>query len=254
MLDTGLIATGVAIVLVIYVSSQLAPVSAFDPEDVLDRLIAPAIGALLAGRAVATLLDDPQSFRTLRSFLVIRGGVEFWPGVLAMVVLLAIGIRRRGGSVSVGLAELAPFALWGYATFEATCLLRDGCYGPASAIGLTPNGLQTRMLPIGVLAGLAVAALAVIINRRSSGTPAKNLLLAVGGLALVRSTVSIWLPRIGDRPTRQHLESIGVLGAAIVAGAAMGVRGAARRRRSAGLVFTPPAAPSMTDRPASGAQ
>ena len=123
MLDTGLLATGVAIVLVIYVSSQLAPVSAFDPDDVLDRLIAPAIGGLLAGRAVATLLDDPQSFRTVRSFLVIRGGVEFWPGVLAMVALLAIGIRRRGGSVSVGLAELAPFALWGYATFEATCLL-----------------------------------------------------------------------------------------------------------------------------------
>src|SRR3546814_6179302 len=53
-------------------------------------------------------------------------------------------VRRRRRRGHEALPELAPFALWGYALYEATCGLRDGCYGPVSSLGLTPDGLAER--------------------------------------------------------------------------------------------------------------
>lgn len=219
MLDTGLLFTGATMWLVVAAAARWAPVSVIDRKDVLDRLIVPSLVGLVAGRLAAVILDDPTSLGSVRSLLVIRSGVEFWPGVAAALALLMWGLRRERAHVSIALAELAPFLLWGYAAYEATCLVRDGCYGPVSSIGVVPQGLRIRMFPVGLVAALAVMVLGFAVRHLRAWSPTAKVLLALGGVATARSVASIWLPRLGDGPTRQHLESVvvGLLVLAVVA-------------------------------------
>jgi len=210
MLDTGLLLTGALVWLVVSVAARWAPAAVLDRAEIVDRLVVPAIVGLLAGRLVAVVLDDPASLGSLRAILVIRGGVEFWPGVAVAVVTLAWTLRRQRLDLRLALGDLAPFLLWGYATYEAACVVRDGCYGPVSAIGLVPDGLRTRMFPVGVVVGLVVFGLGFALRHLWTWSPTAKILAAVGGVAAARSVASIWLPRLGDEPTRQHLESVAV--------------------------------------------
>ena len=213
MLDAGLLATGLVLWLVIGAATRWAPVTGWSRRDVVDRLYLPVLVGILVGRAWAAVLDDPASMRSFRAFLVVRGGVEFWPGVAVVAGLLVLGARRRDESAMRVLADLAPFLLWGYAVYEAGCLIRDGCYGPASPIGLIPPGLRTTMLPLGPLVAAVIVGLGLGLRRLDGWPPAKRILLAVGGVALTRSVASVWLPRLGDDLTRQHRESlVAVLG------------------------------------------
>lgn len=210
MLDTGLLLTGVLLWLVLTVAARRAPVPGMTHSEVLDRLMGPALAGLVIGRLVAVVLDDPASLRSLRALLVIRGGVEFLPGVAVAMGVLGWELRRHGRGVWRGFADLAPFALWGYATYEATCVVRDGCYGPASPVGLMPDGLRTRMFPVGLAVGLIVALIGLWV-RSSTWSATAKLLLAVGGVTAVRALAAIWLPRIGGGLTRPHVESVAVL-------------------------------------------
>lgn len=210
MLDTGLLLSGLVIAVAVWAGVRWLPMPGWKPEEVLDRLLTAGIVGVLAGRLAAASLDDPGSLRAIRTFLVIRGGVEFWPGAVAAVLVVAVGLRRAGRSVLEGVASLAPIALVGYGAFEGACLLRDGCYGPAAPIGLRPDGLATTMIPAGVVVGAGLAIGAVVLARRSGSPPIARLLAAVVAVALLRSIASIWLPRLGDELTRPHRESIAV--------------------------------------------
>jgi len=230
MLDTGLLLTGALVWLVVSVAARWAPASVLDRGEIVDRLVVPAMVGLLAGRLVAVVLDDPASLGSLRSILVIRGGVEFWPGVAVALAALAWTLRRQRADVGLALADVAPFLLWGYATYEAACVVRDGCYGPVSAVGLVPDGLRTRMFPIGVIVGLVVFALGFALRHLWTWSPTAKILAAVGGVAATRSVASIWLPSLGDEPTRQHLESVAVTLSVAAVAVTVVVVGRARRR------------------------
>lgn len=232
MLDLGLLFSGVVMLLVVSAASRWAPSAFLGRSEVLDRLYVPAVLGILGGRVAAAALDDPGSLRSVRALLVIRGGVEFWPGVAVTTGALAFGLRRRRVEVAGGLAELAPYLLWGYASYEITCLVRDGCYGPASPIGLVPEGLTARQFPIGLVVGATLAVLATVLRQLWSISAPAKLLLAVGGLAAVRSVASFWLPRLGDGLSRPHLESAGVLTATVVVAAAIRGRQVWRHRRA----------------------
>jgi hypothetical protein len=230
MLDFGLLTSAITIVVVVAVATRWAPTPALGARSVGDRLHAPVIIGVLTGRVVAAALDDPTSLRSLRALLVIRGGVEFWPGVAAAIGVLVWGTRRRRDeSAGLTLAELAPFLLWGYATWEATCLLRDGCYGPVSSIGLVPDGLTTRHFPVGLVVALGVTLLGVALHQLWGWLPWAKVAAAVAGVAAARSVASIWLPRLSDSLTRQHLQSLAVLGGCAVLAAGVTLRGWTRR-------------------------
>jgi hypothetical protein len=214
MLDVGLLVSGGVIVVVLTLAPRWAPTSSFPGGEVLDRLVVPAVVGLIAARVMAAALDDRASLRSVRALLVVRGGVEFWAGAAVMLALVAWGLRRGGEDPLSGLADLAPFVLWGYAAYEATCLLRDGCYGPESPVGLVPDGLRTRMFPVGLVIAAAIVAVGVSV-RRVQSPAATRVLVAIGGVAAVRALASFWLPRLGDGLTRQHIESIAVLGAVL---------------------------------------
>lgn len=251
MLDTGLIFTGALMWLVVAVAARWAPISVIDRNEVLDRLIVPFLAGLVAGRLTAVILDDPTSLRSVRSLLVIRGGVEFWPGVAAALAVLMWGLRRERTGVSFALAELAPILLWGYAAYEAACLVRDGCYGPVTSIGVVPSGLRIRMFPVGLVVALAVVAVGFAVRHLRAWSPTAKVLLALGGVATARSVASIWLPRLGDGPTRQHLESVvvGLVVLAVVAATTItGARTSAHRQAADAPAPTPAPAALPTER------
>jgi hypothetical protein len=236
VIDVGLMAT-IAIMLTIpAVFIRPWPPDALR-SGVLDTSLAALFAGVVVGRLTSLAFDDPGSLTSLSDLLIIRSGVEFWPGLIAGLVCLAIGARRDHILASLRLAALMPAALVAWAAFEATCLVRDGCPGPESTIGLRPDGLVTTMFPIGIAVAACAIAAAVILGRwHRSGAPSIQVAIAgVGAVAGIRSIASIWLPHIGSGPTRQHRESIA---AAALSAAAM-IIVATRNRHSPAVTPLP---------------
>lgn len=207
------------------------------PVGFFDVAVGPAFAGLIVGRLVTLALDDPGSIGSISDMLIIRSGVEFWPGAAA--ALGAAIISANLGLVPIGrrIADLAPHAMIGYAAYEAACYFRDGCYGPESTIGLRPTGLSSTMVPVGWFMAAAIIAAAVGVHTFVLRRYAPSLVVSVSVLtvAAVRSIGSIWLPHVGDGLTRQHTTSIAVTAIAGIATAIAVVKNL--QQRSAG---TPP--------------
>lgn len=184
-----------------------------DGATAIDALVVPAGAGVIVGRLTTLAIDDPRSIGSVSDMLVIRSGVEFWPAVAVVGLLVAWSGRRDRVNPLTRVADLAPFAMVGYGAYEVACLFRDGCYGPASALGIKPDGLTTSMVPVGVLMGLGAVAGAAAIRRvnETGWPPGAVAAAAVALVATVRSLGSIWLPKVGDAMTRQHRTSIAVL-------------------------------------------
>lgn len=217
MIDFGLV---VSLIVAIGVPALLAArwTSGGESSTFLDDVTAPLLVGVAVGRLVTLALDDPSSIGSLSDMLVIRSGVEFWPGVAAAVAVVAWQARRAGRPLAARLAALAPLALVGYALYEAACVFRDGCLGPVAAVGLRPPGLRTTMLPIGWFMAAATVAGAVLVQRRRDRVrPLVSVAAAAVVVASVRSVGSVWLPHVGEGITRQHRTSIALLALATVA-------------------------------------
>lgn len=211
MIDFGLV---VSLIAAIGVPALLATSWTYGDgsSSFLDDVTGPLFAGLAAGRLVTLALDDPSSIGSLSDMLVVRSGVEFWPGFVAAAGLVAWQARRARRSPMQRLAALAPLALVGYAAYEATCVFRDGCLGPLAPVGLRPPGLQATMLPVGWLMAAATLAGAVLVHRRQDRTrPVMSIATAVLVAAAVRSLGSVWLPHVGGGMTRQHWTSLSVL-------------------------------------------
>lgn len=229
MIDVGLLLTMIIAMGLPALVDRWWPLTAFgELAGFLDATIGPAFVGLGVGRLVAVGMDGPSSLGSLSDLLIVRSGVEFWPGVLAAALVVTWAAHRARVPAIARLADLTPLAMLGYAGYEATCVVRDGCFGPESPLGLQPPGTSTTMLPIGIIAATVVAAAAQVLHREQSRRPAAVIVL--GGIivvAAVRSIGSIWLPHIGDGLTRQHRSSI--LVAATATGALVALSAASRR-------------------------
>ena len=210
MIDFGLLASMIIAVGLPSLVVRWWPLRTYsDDVGVLDIALGPGFVALGVGRLTALILDDPQSIGRVADMLIIRSGVEFWPGVIAAAGLLAWMARRSGVSPLSRLGAVAPLALIGYGGYEAACIFRHGCFGPESPVGMRPVGLVTTMLPMGLVVATAVAVGAAFI--RGLSRPAVVVTAAVLMVATARSVASIWLPHVGEGLTRQHLTSIVVM-------------------------------------------
>ncbi|MFQ5557467.1 MAG: hypothetical protein ACE5GB_08190 [Acidimicrobiales bacterium] len=184
-----------------------------EPVGFLDVAVGPAFAGLAVGRLTTLALDDPSSIGSLSDMLIIRSGVEFWPGVAAALAVAVVSANLGLVSTSRRICDLAPLAMVGYAGYEVACIFRDGCFGPDSAVGLSPPGLTTTMLPIGwfMAAAVTLAAVGVRALATRGHLPIVVVLAGLLAVASARAVGSIWLPHVGDGPTRQHLTSIGVV-------------------------------------------
>ncbi len=197
----------------------------------VDGVFGPLGVGIAVGRITALALDDPGALGRLSDLLIIRSGVEFWPGLGAALIVLAVGARRAGEQPLERIAAFGPLSLVAYGLFEATCLLRGGCYGPSARLGLRPAGLGTTMLPVGIFMGVAMV-IGSFTLRLAGRRGASAVVLTSGALAVlasVRSVASIWLPKVSPGLTRAHRTSLFVSAGAMVAlGATIGSQ---RRRR-----------------------
>jgi hypothetical protein len=195
------------------------PLSTYDePVGFLDVSLGPAFAGLAVGRLTALALDDPSSIGSISDMMIIRSGVEFWPGVAAAVALLVWSASRAGVPILDRMADLAPLAMVGYAGYEASCVFRDGCFGPETSFGLRPPGLSTTMLPIGLFMAVGVVLAALGIRELKKRDVGLFVVLLSAGVAVasVRAVGSIWLPHVGDGLTRQHQTSIVVAAGTVV--------------------------------------
>ena len=204
-----------------------------EPVGFLDVAVGPAFAGLAVGRLTTLALDDPNSIGSISDMLIIRSGVEFWPGVGAALAMVILSANLGLVSMSRRISDLAPLAMVGYAGYEAACIFRDGCFGPDSALGLRPPGLATTMLPIGWFMAAAVTFAAIGVRALVTRGHAPIVVVLAGLLAVasVRAVGSIWLPHVGDGLTRQHLTSIGVVAISAIA-VAIAVARSPRRQPS----------------------
>lgn len=218
MIDVGLLATIVIVLIVPSVFVRPWPSSAA-ASGVIDVSIGALFFGLAVGRLTAVALDDPGSLTSLSDLMIIRSGVEFWPGVAAGLAWLAFGARRDGIAPLRRVAAITAPALVAWACYEATCVLRDGCPAPLSTVGLRPDGLVERMFPIGLVVAASAGAAAMVGRRwHRRGMPDIEVIVtALFSIAVVRSVASIWLPHIGNGLTRQHRTSIAVGIIAVIA-------------------------------------
>lgn len=211
MIDPGLLVSIALVVGTATILTRLMPPRTMGPRDLFDVTGIGIIAGIVAGRVVAMSFDSPAGLTHLGELMLLRSGMDFWSGVVAGVVTLAVSARRAGVAVVPRLADCAPFALCAYAVYEATCLARDGCFGPRSPLGLRPAGMGSRQFPVGLAVAVAVIVVAVGVRRLAASSPGRALLLATAGLAGIRYSAAFWLPRISSGPTRQQSEALIVL-------------------------------------------
>lgn len=233
MIDRGLLASMALIVAIVALLDRGIRRRAHDGETILNLAATPLLVGLLTGRLVAVLQDDPATLSRPLDLLLIRGGVDFWPGVAAAAGVVALGARRREVAPAAAIA-LVAFGLWAYAIYEAACVLRDGCFGPPSPVGLRPGGVGDRQVPVGLLMGLVVAGLGVLVWRHRDRLGLAGVLaVSVTGLAAVRAAAGFALPKVSAGLTRAHRQSLVVLAGALLASLAVLAMARARRVRRA---------------------
>ena len=217
MIDLRFAASALLAAVVPFLIARRAARHDEDVDYVLDVGFSAVVAGLVVARVVAVALDDPTGLGDLKSMLSVRGGVELWAGAAAGTAVVALRATRSGRSVWTVLACGAPLALWAYATWEAGCALRDGCFGPASPVGLVPPGLTQRVLPLGLLMAATVAGVGAAAWRWRHRAPMHAVVGSVAGFAIVRAVASFWLPALGDGLTRPHRESLVVAVLAVFA-------------------------------------
>lgn len=227
MMDRGLLASLVAVVVVVWAAERWI-LQRPGQASVLDVGATPLIIGIVVARLTAVLLDDPSQLGRPADLLIIRGGVEFWAGVGAAAAMLAWTARRASvNPLSYG-AAIVPAALTGYATYSIACVVRDGCFGPVSPVGLVPPFGGPRLLPVEIGVGLLLGWVAWALDRWCS-FPSVTIGIALSAVAIVRLLTAWMLPRLDTGFTRLEFESIGV---ALLAGLILfwGRRVTVRRR------------------------
>lgn len=209
MIDRGLLLSILVASALPWLITRVAPSRADHWRPAGDPLITAGLIGLVGGRIIALTLDDPASLGRLRDIMIIRGGVEFWPGLAVGALAFLFFTRREPASASARLSVAAPLFLMGYAGYEAMCIARDGCFGPPAAFGLVPVGFAGPVFPVGLVVALVTVVGGLVIRTQRPQVGSASLALLI--LALTRSVAGFHLPRLGDSLTRPHLESLGVL-------------------------------------------
>ncbi|HEC08627.1 MAG TPA: hypothetical protein ENI86_03540 [Acidimicrobiales bacterium] len=217
MIDRGLLLTLAVIVVSLVLAMRIWPPRTVDRSTMLDLATSVGVLGVVVGRLFFMALEDPSGLTRIGDILIVRSGMEFWAGAFAASAYLVWTARRRELSLWPLLADMAPYALIAYAVFEASCLVRGGCPGPASDIGLYPQGFANRIFPVGVAVALAILAWVPVARRLARNRPRTAVTATVAVVAGLRAVASIWLPKVGNALTRQHRTSIAVAVAALVA-------------------------------------
>lgn len=213
MLDVGLLSAAAFTLAVLWCFLRVAAPPAWDTDEVFEGLWWPLFAGLTAARLANLVLDGGLWSISARTVLMVGNGVEFWPGVLAAAITATVRARAEGVEVSRRLAELACAFVVGVGAFELTCVVRGGCFGPESLIGLTPPGFSGPQVPVALLVGFAAIAAGVVLARQRALTAGSVVLAAVSVIASLRWLSWFHLPRVPGSAERIQMTNTAVLGA-----------------------------------------
>lgn len=217
MIDLGLVWTLVAMGTLVWAFGRIADPVTLERGTLLDAMWLPLLVGAAVARFVYLLLAGALVSTGIGGFLLVRNGVNFWPGLIAGCAVAVIAARRDRVDPWVRGADLAPVALAAYGAFEATCILRDGCYGPVTVVGLTPSGLTQPQFPVGIVVGIAAVASAVVLERWWALRPRTVVLAALGAVAGLRWITWFLLPRApGTGAGTQWVNTIVLVGVGLV--------------------------------------
>jgi len=221
-MDVGLI---LSVITACAVADALAwyrsPATTSDPPHAVGTW--PLLVGALVGRMSSLLIDDPSSITSVRDLLAVRGGVDFWPGLVAGIAVLGVAARREHVAVATRLADVAPYGLAGAAGYQVTCFVREGCFGPGSVIGV--RGIHDTVFPVEPAGAIVLVAVGIwLLNGRRRQAAGLTIVAAVSALALERAVVSVWLPVVGSGLSRAHVSSIVVAALGVPTLAVMGLR------------------------------
>lgn len=228
MIDLGLLMSVIVAAAAVWTAERRWPLATVPSgQRYLDTVMWAALAGLAIGRLAFLLIEDRSSIGSLRDMTIVRSGVEFWPGLLVAAGVAALSASRSGVGGAARLADLAPITLVGYGTYEASCLFRGGCFGPLTSVGLQPDGIGSRMFPVGIAMGAgAVAAAAAIQKMLVGGRQATAVIaLSLTSLSLIKAIGSIWLPDVSEGLTRQQASSAAIAVASLLTFVALLVGG-----------------------------
>ena len=206
-MDVGLLLTLLIVVGGVQLALRAVPPTAVDRAQLVEQFSTPVIVGVIGARLVFVLLDHPASVFRIRDLMVVRAGMEFWAGVVVALAWVVVKARRSPGRAEavVKLAAAVPYLLIGVALYEASCLVRDGCLGPVASVGLVPRGLDSTMVPVGLLVAGALGFAAIVLRRAWMLEVEQTALCAFVVLGGVRLVASWFLPAFG--PSRVERES-----------------------------------------------
>ena len=226
MIDPGLLGTVMIMVVWMALTVRFVSSSVVDRHRLVDLVTGPLVVGFVVARLAAMAAEDFGESLHLRDLALIRSGMEFWAGLAAGLGWAAWRWRDERPGIWPVFAAITPFGLWAYSLFEATCLVRDGCLGPVSQIGLRPHGLQSRVFPVGLAVAVVLSIVGTVLHRAWSLDALTVVFSGLTALAVVRAMAGIWLPAIGA----SRVERESVLAALVIP--LVWVFWAVRRRRA----------------------
>lgn len=229
MIDTGLLASILIVAAGLHLFARWSPPTLIDRPALSELWVGPVLLGLVLARVVFVAFDDPTSLASVRDLLVFRSGLEFWAGAAVAVAGVTWKARHLQPGPLAVLGASMPFGLFGVALYEAGCVVRDGCFGPPSGLGLVPPGLERRMLPLGLFVCATLLAVGALLKRLWLLSP--SFAVAISGLSLAgtRAVASRGLPSIG--PSRIQVESDVVAAVSAIAVIALSIRWVRVERR-----------------------
>ncbi len=132
-----------------------------------DDLLSAALIGLAVGRLAAMIIGGSYPWQHPGLILLVRAGVH--PGWASLAALVWLAVRFRSSPITLG--AMAVPALVGLGGWEAGCVFRSACGGVT--VGSSP-------LPIGLIAGVALAGAALLVHRLPPPTKPGAALLAAG--------------------------------------------------------------------------
>ncbi|MDD5557676.1 MAG: prolipoprotein diacylglyceryl transferase [bacterium] len=101
------------------------------PADlVYDASIVILAGSIIGSR-ILYILEEPAEFvgRPLEAFMIWRGGLSYFGGLLGAVIAAVVFLKVRGRNVAAAFDILVPSVALGHAIGRIGCLLNGCCFG-----------------------------------------------------------------------------------------------------------------------------
>jgi hypothetical protein len=229
VIDFGLFWTVVVVTAACWLFSRVMSPVTMERNALLDRVWLPLAAGVVVGRFASLAFDGALPTTSIGTFVLLRNGTSFWPGLVAAAVAAVWSARRDVVDIWYRLSDLACLGLVAYGAYEMSCVLRDGCFGPESLLGLVPPGMSNPVVPVGLLVGAGTVVAGVMLRRWWMLRPWTTVLVSLWVVSALRWVAWFGLPRVPGDSVRLQVANTVVM---VISGALIVVLWVTERLRA----------------------